>query len=68
MIGGFLHVFELRAVFEHCDDEGGAHRVRRVTAIEPELASVLSDYAVYRVGVHMPAFVALLAVVFQRSN
>jgi len=28
-----LHVIKLRAVFERCGDEGGAHRVRRVIAI-----------------------------------
>jgi hypothetical protein len=27
MAGGFLHIFELGAVFERRGDEGGAHRV-----------------------------------------
>jgi hypothetical protein len=35
--GGLLHVFELGAVLKRGGDEGRAHRVRRVAAIEPEL-------------------------------
>jgi hypothetical protein len=44
--GGLLHVLELGAVFERCRDESGAHRVRRVAAIEPELAGIFSDHAI----------------------
>src|SRR5271168_4130829 len=36
MAGGLLHIFELGAVFARRGDEGGAHRVCRVAAIEPE--------------------------------
>jgi hypothetical protein len=47
---GLLHVLKLRAVFERGGDEGRAHRVRRVTAVEPELARVFAHHAVDRVG------------------
>src|SRR6185312_15204721 len=39
-----------RAVFERRGDEGRAHRMRRVAAIEPERAGVFPDHAVDRVG------------------
>jgi hypothetical protein len=39
--GGLVHVVELGAVFERRRDECRAHRVRRVAAIEAELAGVV---------------------------
>jgi hypothetical protein len=42
--------------------------VRRVAAIEAELAGVFPDHAVDRVGAHAPALVAALAVVLQRPE
>jgi hypothetical protein len=68
MPGGRLHVLELGAVLERCGDEGGAHRMRRVTAIEPERGRVFPDHAVDRVGVHPSAFVLALAVMLERPE
>ena len=65
MPGGFLHVLKLGAVFERRGDEGGAHRVRRVAAIEPERGGVFPHDAIDRVGVHAPAFLAALAIVLE---
>ena len=49
--GGFLHVYELRSVFERRGDESGAH-VCRVAAIEPECCGVFAHDAIDRVGIH----------------
>ena len=43
--GGRLHVLELGAVFERGGDEGGAHRVRRVAAVEAERAGIFVNHA-----------------------
>jgi hypothetical protein len=53
---------------ERRGDEGGEHRVRRVAAIEPELAGIFPDHAVDRVRVHAPALVLALAVVLERPE
>jgi hypothetical protein len=55
-------------MLERGGDEGGAHRVRRVAAIEPERDGVFAHHAIDRVGVHPPAFVAALAIVFERPE
>jgi hypothetical protein len=47
--GGLLNVLELGAVLERHGDKRGAHRLRRVAAIEPELGSVFPHRAVDRV-------------------
>jgi len=68
MPGGLLHVLELGAVLERRGDERGAHRVRRVAAIEPERAGIFPDHAIDRIRVHASALVAALAVVFERPK
>lgn len=68
MASGFFYVFQLRAVFQRRGDEGGAHRVRRVAAIEPERTCVFPHDAIDPVRVHAPAIVRPLAVVLQRPK
>jgi hypothetical protein len=66
--GGFLYVLELGAVLKRCRNEGGAHRVRRVAAIEAEFAGVFAHHMVDRVRIHAPAFVLALAIVPARPE
>jgi hypothetical protein len=64
----FLHVLEPSTVLERRGDEYGAHRVRRVAAIEPKLSAVFPRDAIDPVGVHMPALLLTLAVVLRWSE
>jgi hypothetical protein len=64
--GSFLHIFELHSIFERCGAEGSTNRVRRVAAVEPELAGVFPDGAIDRIRVHAPAFLLALAILLQR--
>jgi hypothetical protein len=68
MAGRFLHIFELGAIFERRGDEGGAHRVCGVAAIEPEASGELAHHAVDGVGVHSAAGVPALAIGAQRPE
>jgi len=68
MAGGLLHIFELGAVFERRGDEGGAHRVRRVAAIEPEACRKFSHHAVNGIGVHRAPFLPAFAIRTQRPK
>ena len=56
MASCFLHTLKLGTIFECCGYERGAHRVRRVTAIEPKRGGVLAHHAIDYVGVHALAF------------
>src|SRR5260221_4195241 len=68
MAGRFLHVFELRPVFECGGDECRPHRMRRVAAIEPQRERIFPHHAIDRVRVHMPALRVLLAIVPSRPE
>ncbi len=68
MAGGLLHIFELGAVFQCRGDEGGAHRVRRLAAIEPERRGELAHHAVDGVRVHGAAFLLALAAGTQQPE
>jgi hypothetical protein len=63
-----LHIFELGAVFERRDGEGGAHRVCRLAAIEPEAGRELSHHAVDGIRIHRAALVLTFAVETQRPE
>jgi hypothetical protein len=65
---GLLYVLKLRPVFERRRNEGGPHRVRRVAAIEPDLAGIFPDHGVDSNGVHAAAFVPAFAIVVQRPE
>src|SRR5258707_3939206 len=56
----------LEAVFECSGDEGGAHRVGRAAAIEPEPGRKFSHHAIDGIRVHRPANILALAVGTQR--
>jgi hypothetical protein len=68
MPGRLLHVLELGAIFERRGDEDGAHRVRRVSAVEPELGGVFAHHAVHRVGTRSSSLAPALPVVPQRPE
>jgi len=63
----FAHL-QLGAVFERRDGEGGAHRVCRLSAIEPEAGRELAHYAVDGIRIHRAAFVLAFAVGTQRPE
>jgi hypothetical protein len=65
---GLLHVFGLRTVLKCRGDEGRAHGVRRVAAVEPERRRVFPHDAINRVGCNAPALVLTLAVVLERPE
>src|ERR1700756_1721974 len=68
MASGFLHVFELSAVFERGGDEGSAHRMCRVAAIEAERGGIFAQDAIDRIGVHTATLVSPFAVVLERPK
>ena len=68
MLGRPSALLELGVVFEHGCDEGGAHRVRRVAVIEPEIRRLFAQSPVDRIGVHVSALALLLAGEKQRAE
>lgn len=65
---GLLHILKLPAVLERGRDECRSHRVRRIAAVEAELAGVFPYHAIDRVRVHAPTLVVALAIVFERPE
>src|SRR5580658_8941885 len=64
----FAHLRAGRRFRARRGDEGGAHRVCRVAAIEPERCGELSHHAVDGVRVHRAMFLLALAVGTQRAE
>ncbi len=68
MAGGFLHFFQRRAVFKRGGDERRAHRMRRISPLQPNCLGMLPQHAVNRIGMHGPPCFLPFAVTAERPE